>query len=81
LQLARIYLFIYQVQSSIGIVGYTSFVAVFKLLLLSITIIEGLIPTFLNSRRAYLYNSVDSFGRKAKPIENNFPELVILYKS
>jgi hypothetical protein len=81
LQLARIYLFIYLVQSNIGIVGYTSFVAVFKLLLLSITIIRELIPTFLNSRIAYLYNSVDLFSRKAKPIKNNFPELVILYKS
>ena len=49
----------------------------FRLSDLSITIIGELIPTFLNWKSIYLYASVDSFGRKAKPIENVLPEPVI----
>jgi hypothetical protein len=41
------------------------------------TIIEGLIPTFLNWKSAHSYALVDSFERKAKLIENVLPEPVI----
>jgi hypothetical protein len=39
--------------------------------------IGGLIPTYLNWESAHSYESVDSLGRKAKPIVNVLPELVI----
>ena len=46
----------------------------------SIIIIGGLISSFLNSEKAHSYDSTASFGRKAKPIEKVFPELVIPIK-
>ena len=46
----------------------------------SITIIGGLISSFLNSEKAHLYDSTASFGRKANPIEKVFLELVIPIK-
>jgi hypothetical protein len=63
-----------------GILGYTISTPALRPSDLSITIIEGLISSFLNSEKAHLYDSTASFGRKVKPIEKVFPELVMPIK-